>query len=156
MLKIQILKRHYNGDYGVGSIFTEKYIFEIENNLCLANGIKTFCCNEDFGSNILSNVDITIPFVLSENNFTKLNNVVDEIKTNNYIYNESHYKKDGFDFNRYNYIDVIINDTNYELSVQTNSNIINELNEILLIQKIESILDNSISSINSLEANFNE
>ena len=29
MQKIEISNRHYNGDFGVGSIFEEKYSFEI-------------------------------------------------------------------------------------------------------------------------------
>ena len=42
MLRIEISNRHYNGDFGVGSIFEEKYSFEIDENLCYSNSIKSF------------------------------------------------------------------------------------------------------------------
>lgn len=42
MLKIEISDRHYNGDFYVGSIFKEKYSFEIDKNLCYSNSIKSF------------------------------------------------------------------------------------------------------------------
>ena len=119
MLRIEISNRHYNGDFGVGSIFEEKYSFEIDENLCYSNSIKSFCNNEDLGSNILPNVNVSIPFILNENDIQKLNNITNNIQNNsNYLYNESHYKKDSFDFNRYNYIDISINEINYELSIK--------------------------------------
>ena len=113
MLRIEISNRHYNGDFGVGSIFEEKYSFEIDENICYSNSIKSFCNNEDLGGNILSNVNVSIPFILNENSIQKLNTITNSIQSNsNYLYSESHYKKDSFDFNRYNYVDISINDDN--------------------------------------------
>ena len=80
MLRIEISNRHYNGDFGVGSVFEEKYLFEIEENVCYSNSIKSFCNNEDFGGNILSNVNVSIPFILKENDIQKLNNVTSIFK----------------------------------------------------------------------------
>ncbi len=157
MLRIEISNRHYNGDFGVGSIFEEKYSFEIDENLCYSNSIKSFCNNEDLGSNILSNVNVSIPFILNENDIQKLNNITNNIQNNsNYFYNESHYKKDSFDFNGYNYIDISINEINYELSIKDDERIINEIKELFKINKIDEILNNSINKIISMENDHSE
>ncbi len=157
MLRIEISNRHYNGDFGVGSIFEEKYSFEIDENLCYSNSIKSFCNNEDLGSNNLSNVNVSIPFILNENDIQKLNNITNNIQNNsNYLYNESHYKKDSFDFNRYNYIDISINEINYELSIKDDERIINEIKELFKINKIDEILNNSINKIISMESDHSE
>ena len=157
MLRIEISNRHYNGDFGVGSIFEEKYSFEIDENLCYSNSIKSFCNNEDLGSNILSNVNVSIPFILNENDIQRLNNITNNIQNNsNYLYNESHYKKDSFDFNRYNYIDISINEINYELSIKDDENIINEIKDLFKINKIDEILNNSINKIISMDSDHNE
>lgn len=157
MLRIEISNRHYNGDFGVGSIFEEKYSFEIDENLCYSNSIKSFCNNEDLGSNILSNVNVSIPFILNKNDIQKLNNITNNIQNNsNYLYNESHYKKDSFDFNRYNYIDISINEINYELSIKDDERIINEIKELFKINKIDEILNNSINKIISMESDHSE
>lgn len=157
MLRIEISNRHYNGDFGVGNIFEEKYSFEIDENLCYSNSIKSFCNNEDLGSNILSNVNVSIPFILNENDIQKLNNITNNIQNNsNYLYNESHYKKYSFDFNRYNYIDISINEINYELSIKDDERIINEIKELFKINKIDEILNNSINKIISMESDHSE
>ena len=157
MLRIEISNRHYNGDFGVGSIFEEKYSFEIDENLCYCNSIKSFCNNEDLGGNILSNVNVSIPFILNENDIQKLNNITNNIQNNsNYLYNESHYKKDSFDFNRYNYIDISINEINYELSIKDDERIINEIKELFKINKIDEVLNNSINKIISMESDHSE
>ena len=157
MLRIEISNRHYNGDFGVGSIFEEKYSFEIDENICYSNSIKSFCNNEDLGSNILSNVNVSIPFILNENDIQELNNITNNIQNNsNYLYNESHYKKDSFDFNRYNYIDISINEINYELSIKDDESIINEIKDLFKINKIAEILNDSINNIISMESGHNE
>lgn len=157
MLRIEISNRHYNGDFGVGSIFEEKYSFEIDENLCYSNSIKSFCNNKDLGSNILSNVNVSIPFILNKNDIQKLNNITNNIQNNsNYLYNESHYKKDSFDFNRYNYIDISINEINYELSIKDDERIIKEIKELFKINKIDEILNNSINKIISMESDHSE
>lgn len=135
----------------------KKYSFEIDENLCYSNSIKSFCNNEDLGSNILSNVNVSIPFILNENDIQKLNNITNNIQNNsNYLYNESHYKKDSFDFNRYNYIDISINEINYELSIKDDENIINEIKDLFKINKIDEILNNSINKIISMDSDHNE
>lgn len=157
MLKIEISNRHYNGDYGVGSIFEEKYFFEVKENLCVSNSIKTFCNNDDFGENILSKVNVSIPFTLTENDMQKLNNIVNSIQNDSkYLYNESHYKKGTFDFNRYNYIDITINGAAYEISIKNDESILIELKNILKIAKINAILDNILNNIISMESDNNE
>ena len=157
MLRIEISNRHYNGDFGVGSIFEEKYSFEIDENICYSNSNKSFCNNEDLGSNILSNVNVSIPFILNENDIQELNNITNNIQNNsNYLYNESHYKKDSFDFNRYNYIDISINEINYELSIKDEESIINEIKDLFKINKIAEILNDSINNIISMESGHNE
>ena len=157
MLRIEISNRHYNGDFGVGSIFEEKYSFEIDENICYSNSIKSFCNNEDLGGNILSNVNVSIPFILNENSIQKLNTITNSIQSNsNYLYSESHYKKDSFDFNRYNYVDISINEINYELSIKDDERIINEIKELFKINKIDEILNNLINKIISMESDYNE
>lgn len=157
MLKIEILNRHYNGDFGVGSIFEEKYSFEIEENLCISNSIKTFCNNDDFNRNILSKISISIPFILQENDMQKLDNMINNIQNdNNYLYNESHYKKYSFDFNRYNYVDIVINGIEYEMSIKENETILNELKKVLKIEEIDKILDNTLNDIISMESDNDE
>lgn len=157
MIRIEISNRHYNGDFGVGSIFEEKYSFEIEENLCYSNSIKSFCNNEDLSGNVLSNVNVSIPFILNENDIQKLSNITNNIQNNsNYLYNESHYKKDSFDFKRYNYIDISINRINYELSIEDDESIINEIKNFFKINKIDEILNNSINKIISMESDHNE
>ena len=87
----------------------------------------------------------------------KLNNITNNIQNNsNYLYNESHYKKDSFDFNRYNYIDISINEINYELSIKDDERIINEIKELFKINKIDEILNNSINKIISMESDHSE
>ena len=157
MIRIEISNRHYNGDFGVGSIFEEKYSFEIEEKLCYSNSIKSFCNNEDLDGNVLSKVNVSMPFILNENDIQKLSNITNSIQNNsNYLYNESHYKKDSFDFNRYKYIDISINDINYELSIEDDESIINEIKKMLKINKIDEILNNSINKIISMESDHNE
>lgn len=157
MIRIEISNRHYNGDFGVGSVFEEKYSFEIDNNICYSNSIKSFCSNEDLGGNILSNVNVSIPFILTENNIQELNNIINIIKNDsNYLYNENHYKKDSFDFNKFNYIDIAINEINYELSIKDDENIIKEIKDLFKINKIDEILNHSINKIISMESDHNE
>ncbi len=157
MLRIEISYRHYNGDYDIGSIFEEKYSIEIDESICYSNSIKSFCNNEDFGGNILSNVNVSIPFILTKNNIQRIVDITDNIQSNsNYLYNESHYKRDSFDFNRYNYIDILINETSYELSIKDDEVIINEIKELLKINKIDEILNNSINNIISMSDDYNE
>lgn len=157
MLKIEISNRHYNGDISVGSIFEEKYSFEIEENLCISNSIKTFCNNDDFNGNILSKINVSTPFVLKENDTQKLKDLINSIQNdNNYLYNESHYKKDYFDFNRYNYVDIVINKIDYEMSIKENETTLKELKKILKIEKINKILNNTLNNIISMESDNNE
>ena len=77
----------------------------------------------------------------------KLNNILNDIQSNNkYVYDESHYNKDKFDFNMLNYIDIVINENNYEISLK-DEKILNELKDLLKINKIDKILENAIKSI---------
>ena len=146
-LKFEISSRCYNGDFGVGSIFKNKYSFEVMKNLCISNSIKKFCNNDELGGNVLASVDVSIPFFLNENEMQKLNNILNDIQSNNkYVYDESHYNKDKFDFNMLNYIDIVINENNYEISLK-DEKILNELKDLLKINKIDKILENAIKSI---------
>lgn len=150
MLKIEISNRHYNGDFGIGSIFEEKYAFQIDNNICHSNSTKLFCGNGE----LESSVNTSISFILKENDIQQLNDIIKAIQSNkNYLYNESHYKKDSFDFNRYSYVDVLINEINYELSIKDDENVINQLKVIFRVNKIDEILNNSINDMISKESN---
>lgn len=153
MLKIEISNRHYNGDVGIKSILEEKYSFEIEETLCISNSNKTFYNNDNFGSNILSSVNVSIPFKLKEKDIQKVNSIIASIESNNdYLYNASHYKKDSFDFDRYNYIDISINGINYEMSIKNDEPTLNELKVLFKINKIDKMLENAIESIISMES----
>lgn len=158
ILKIEVSNRHYNGDFGVGSIFDEKYDFEIDGNLCISNSKKTFCSNEKVGGNVLSSVNISFPIILKESNKQQINNIVKTIKSNaDFIYNEyHHYKKDSFDFNRYNYIDVKIDGKSYEISVINDEKLLNELKKLLGINKIDMMFKSIIDDIISAGGGYDE
>ena len=161
MIRIEISSRNYNGVFGVGSIFEERYSFEIDENLCYSNSIKSFCINEGLAldEKTLSNVNVSIPFILNENDVQKINNIISYVQGNsNYLYNESHYKKGSFDSKYYDYIDISINKISYEISIEDdeNENIINEITDLFRINKIDEILNNSIDNIISMEIGYNE
>ncbi len=156
-LKIEISNRCYNGDFGIGSIFENKYSFEVNKHLCISNSVKKFCNNDELSGDILASVNISIPFVLKGNEIKELNNIVNNIRSNsNYMYNENHYKKDTFDFNRYNFIDVQINGKNYEISAKDDEKLLNRLKDLFRINRIDKILKNAINDVISMEEDINE
>lgn len=156
-LTIEIRHRHYNGDYGTGSVFGEKYFFKIEEGLCTSHSIRTFCHNEELGGDILSSIDVSIPFSLEASDMEKIYNLVQNIQSNDdYLYNESHYRKDIFDFHKYSFIDVVINDKDYEISMETDENLIKELHQVFKIPQIDKVLENTMNSIISMNGDYLE
>ena len=102
---------------------------------------------------MLSTINVSIPFILKDNDNQKLSEIIISIQNNScYLYNKEHYSKDVFDFNRYNYIDIIINGINYEILENDNA-ILDNLKQILKIDKIDKILGSTLNNIISLEDN---
>ncbi len=141
--KIEISRINYNGDYDTGSIFDEKYIFEMKKNICYSESVKTFCNNSKLGANVNSNVYVSIPFVLNENDVNKINDIISTIKNKNNI----------ADDNVYNMRDctiVKIDGTSYKLSNNDDASLIDEIRTVLKIKRIDGVLYNSIKDIISM------
>ena len=128
-IKIEISKRHYNGDVGPRSVFIDKFTFIKTQYTCEITGTKTFCINETMNK---AAINITIPITI---NNEALTNLITQITNNNdYKYNETKYEKEAFDINKYKYIDLLINNTNYELDNTKDQTTINNTIESLINQ----------------------
>ena len=141
--KIEISHINYNGDYDTGSIFDEKYIFEMKKNICYSESVKSFCNNSKLGANVNSNVYVSIPFVLNENDINKINDIISTIKN----------KNNRADDNVYNMRDctiVKIAGTSYKLSNNDDASLIDEIRTVLKIKRIDGVLYNSIKDIISM------
>ena len=123
--KIIFKKRKYNGDYTVGSVFIDNIeiiVKQLSNNVNKNDGIitliieKKFCCDEKIGTSTLAGIKTEIPFIIKYEKLIQFNEIIDKIKSNNdYKYNNSHYTKEKFDPNRFNYLDLIIDNEQFEI-----------------------------------------
>ena len=65
--------RKYNGDYGIGSVFTEEFklnVKQLADNSSNQDGLVVFtantgfCCDLNLGANQLANIKTEIPFLV--------------------------------------------------------------------------------------------
>ena len=125
--EVKICQRMYNGDFGFGSIFEYINIFVLEGNVAKTSTIIEFCSDIDYKKDKIIVNDIVN---LSDTSKIRLDEIINEIKINSeYKYNETHYSKDSFSPKVLNYVDVLINEEEYEINVD--SNILLELKVIL-------------------------
>lgn len=123
--KIILKKRKYTGDYTVSSVFIDNIeiiVKQLSNNINKDDGIvvltieKKFCCDEKIGTSTLAGIKTEIPFIIKYEKLIQFNEIIDKIKSNNdYKYNNSHYTKEKFDPNRFNYLDLIIDNEQFEI-----------------------------------------
>ena len=152
MINIKIKFRNYKGFVGEGTIITEEYSFKIKDNVCTSESQKEFCSNEKYGLNNLSSVTISLPFLIDDKNIDKIVAIIEKIKNNkNYIYNEKRFDVDKFDFNRYSYTDIFIDDNHYELSNRTDINMLDDLKNLLNIPQIDKVLKSDIKELIEIE-----
>ena len=153
MINIKIKCRNYKGFVGEGTIITEEYKFKIKDNICNSESQKEFCSNEKYGLNNLSSVTIAMPFFIEDKNIDKIIKIIETIKNNkNYVYNEKRFDVDKFDFNKYSYTDIFIDDNHYELSNRTDINILDDLKTLLNVSKIDNVLKSDIKELIELES----
>lgn len=136
---IQISTRNYNGHYGKGSIFSYVEKFNIVDRNATITVYVELCIDAKIKEH--AKIEITIPFVMTDENYERLNELINTIgSTSDYKYNESHYSTVGFDNRRYNYTDVKIDGINYEIKSE----------EEILKQLIELINSNKVLNAMSL------
>ena len=153
----KIKNRCYNGDYGIGSVFNHEYIFIIQQELDNPNqeyGIIKysenieFCCDEKLGSRDLASIHVEIPYLVENNKINKFNELISKIKSDmNYKYNENHYSKDKFDPKWLNYMDIIIDDEEYETD---DLKILDKIYEIIDIQSCNKLTDEYYARMSNL------
>ena len=152
-MNIKIKYRHYNGDFGEGSILNEEYSFKIKDNICTSSGSKDFCSNLKFRKNNLSSVSITMPFEIDDKSIERITKIIETIQKNKeYVYNEKRFNVDSFDFNKYYYTDIFVDDNHYELSNRNDLNILDELRMLFKIDTIDNVLKSDIKELIDLES----
>ncbi len=161
--KLIIRTRNYNGAYGIGSIFRHEYLFTVQqllNNDNSKDGLIKysenieFCGNKKLGSNPLATIRVEIPFLVTYDNLNKLNDLINEIKNNaDYKYNESHYTKDRFDPKSLNYVDIVIDDEEFETD---DKNILSKLNDVINFKDFSGLNADYYQRISDLCRKTNE
>lgn len=148
--------RKYNGKIAAGSILMIEHQFIaqklIENNhngmIKYCKNIE-FCCDEQLGANPSANIKIEIPYLVESDKINTFNNLINQIQNDpNYVYNETHYSKDGFDPKRLNYMDIIINNQEYETD---DENIFNTLNDIVNIKECSDLMEEFYQKLSQLK-----
>lgn len=115
-LTIIIKDRIYNGIYSKGTIFSNINEFTLHDNNITLHTSFTFCINEKI-TNKNAKLDLTLPIIMEKQEIMNLIELIKKIISNpDYVYNESHYKKIGFDHNYYNYCSITINGIDYEIN----------------------------------------
>ena len=147
-LQLIIENRHYNGDYGVGSVLESRHVFTLHqlsdsnnNNYGIITYYKEigFCGNIKLRRDFLANIKTEIPFVVKLDKIQLFYELISEIKSNkNYKYDETHYSKTGFDFKKYNYMDVFIGDEKFETNDRS---IFTKLNNIIDFENYSRLMD---------------
>lgn len=151
-INIIIKIRNYNGSYGKGSIFEDKTSIKYISNendsnaLCILRLDISFCLDESLGSNVLSSISNEIPMIINKETRDKFDLYIKNIKENkNYKYNESHYSKERFDPKKLNYVDIIIDDENFE--IPSDDKIFFEIAKMFNIEFYNKILMQNYNSI---------
>ena len=155
---IIIKLRNYNGDYGMGSVYTEEFKLNVKqplNNVNNENGLviftdKTgFCCDERLGFDPIATIKTEIPFIVTSDKLNIFNRMVEEIKTDsNYKYNESHYSNDKFDPKRFEYFDIIIDNESFESNNDKVFKVF--LCELVDVEKITESMDDYYEKLSTI------
>lgn len=129
---IIISTRIYNGFYAKGSIFNKVDEFTLAGNNANIHSLIKFCIDEKIKNK--AKLESSIPFIMTEDKISKLNELISQISSNDdYVYNENHYSKDGFDPNKFNYYDVTINGVDYEISSKEEE-LLSKLTEVINVK----------------------
>ena len=122
---IIIRERIYNGVYGKGSIFSEITDFTLRGNKAVIKTYLKFCIDEKIKDR--ATLESSIPFIMSEEEILKINEILDNIKSNYQVYDK---KEKTFSSPEYfNYTDISINDVNY--SIKKDDEILSKIRELI-------------------------
>lgn len=121
---IIIRERIYNGTYSKGSIFSEIIDFTLRGNKAVIKTYLKFCIDEKIKDR--ATLESSIPFIMSEEEILKLNEVLNIIKSN---YQEKDARKETFNPEQLEYTDISINDVNY--SIKSDDEILSKIRELI-------------------------
>lgn len=121
---IIIRERIYNGVYGKGSIFSEITDFTLRGNKAVIKTYLKFCIDEKIKDR--ATVESSIPFIMSEEEILKINEILDNIKSNYQVYDK---KEKTFSPEYLNFTDISINDVNY--SIKKDDEILSKIRELI-------------------------
>ena len=121
---IIIRERIYNGVYGKGSIFSEITDFTLRGNKAVIKTYLKFCIDEKIKDR--ATLESSIPFIMSEEEILKINEILDNIKSNYQVYDK---KEKTFSPEYFNYTDISINDVNY--SIKKDDEILSKIRELI-------------------------
>ena len=141
--------RKYNGDYGIGSVFTEEFklnVKQLADNSSNQDGLVVFtantgfCCDLNLGANQLANIKTEIPFLVKNDKLTIFNEMIKKIKNDpNYKYNKSHYANDKFDPKRLEYFDIVIDGEEFESNDESVFSTL--LHDVINVEEITALMD---------------
>lgn len=121
---IIISERFYNGVYSKGSIFSEIIDFTLRGNKAVIKTYLKFCIDEKIKDK--ATLESSIPFIMSEEETLKINEILDNIKSNYQVYDK---KEKTFSPEYFNYTDISINDVNY--SIKKDDEILSKIRELI-------------------------
>lgn len=121
---IIIRENLYNGTYSKGSIFSEIIDFTLRGNKAVIKTYLKFCIDEKIKDR--ATLESSIPFIMSEEEILKLNEVLNIIKSN---YQEKDARKENFNPEQLEYTDISINDVNY--SIKSDDEILSKIRELI-------------------------
>ena len=121
---IIIRERIYNGVYGKGSIFSEITDFTLRGNKAVIKTYLKFCIDEKIKDR--ATLESSIPFIMSEEEILKINEILDNIKSNYQVYDK---KEKTFSPEYLNFTDISINDVNY--SIKKDDEILSKIRELI-------------------------
>ena len=146
--KIVLRFNHYNGDYGIGSVFDEYYLLDVKE--ALNNGwgwanfkiITTFCATSFNANNKLAEFSISIPTPVRPEGIKRFNEIVEKIKNNPEYLAEQ--EEDSF--KSLEFVNIEIDNNKYKINIE--DNIINELiTTVIDYQKIKKATEEYRNSI---------
>ena len=107
---IIISERFYNGHYGKGSIFSKIFDFTLNRDKAVIKTYLEFCIDTKIKDR--ATLESSIPFIMSEEEILKINEILDNIKSNYQVYDK---KEKTFSPEYFQYTDVNIDGVNYAL-----------------------------------------
>ncbi len=121
---IIIRERFYNGKYGKGSIFSKIFDFRLNGNKAVIKTYLKFCIDEKIKDR--ATLESSIPFIMSQEEILKINEILDNIKSNYQVYNK---KEKTFSPEYFQYTDININGVNY--SIKSDDEILSKIRELI-------------------------